>query len=275
MIKSVLFASVAGMVMLTGTSVTAASPSASSGACATCGDVNAPKLAPDGPKRMQGPRSAMAENPMVDDRDGINVCCAPITKGSWQPYFRVQQSPGKNITQTYGLTFLPTPALDAQMKAYAPFAGLFTPNGWVPNSVHLDAELRELTVSPTSTPTAADFSGTVVYQHSLRAWWTTAPSGIWNGPDAAPISHGWERELEDNIHVTPAHMQPNKWYMVRLTLKLASKDTANPPPQDTSWHISNINCMVKYVAVIVRSTGFKTGGDAAGAAAAAQIVEIK
>jgi hypothetical protein len=245
-IKSLLFASVAGLVMLTGTSATA------------------------------GRRSAMAENPMVDDRDGINVCCAPITKGSWQPYFRVQQSPGKNITQTYGLTFLPSPALDAQMKAYAPFAGLFTPNGWVPNSVHLDAELRELTVSPTSTPTAADFSaGTGVYQHSLRAWWTTAPSGIWNGPDAAPISHGWERELEDNIHVSPAHMQPNKWYMVRLTLKLASKDTANPPPRDTSWHISNINCMDKYVAVIVRSAGFKTGGDAPGAAAAAQIVEIK
>lgn len=57
--------------------------------------------------------------------------------------FRIHQLPVRSIADNYGLTFMPTAALDAQMKAYAPFAGLFVPFG-VPNSVLLDAEMKEL-----------------------------------------------------------------------------------------------------------------------------------
>jgi hypothetical protein len=155
----------------------------------------------------------------VPPRGGeIRVCCPPIAQQSFNPYFAVHQLPGKNITQTYGLTFTPSAALDSQMLAYAPFAGLFAPAGWVANSVLLDAEMKELTTPNTSNPTIADFGpGTPVFQGKLRGYWTN--STIWNGTHGG---HTWDQHFKDGYDVSPNHMQPNKWYMIKLTLKLGS-----------------------------------------------------
>ncbi len=198
----------------------------------------------------------------------IRVCCPPITQQSFQPYFRVHQLAGKNITQTYGLEFLPTAALDAQMQAYAPFAGLFAPLNWTANSVLLDSDMKELTIPATGTPTPGDWAAATatVFHGKLRGWWATG-TGVWNGMHG---SHTWDQHYKDGMDVSPSYMQPNKWYMIKLNLKLASKLR----PGDQSWREDAINCMTKYVAVIVRSVGFKTGAGAGIPADSAQIVEI-
>ncbi|MFM5930665.1 MAG: hypothetical protein ACKOPQ_07130 [Novosphingobium sp.] len=225
---------------------------------------------------MPGNLDAVQAGPIKGDvgvpRGGINVCCPPIAKQDFAPFFRVQQSPGKNITQTYGLDFLPTAALDTQMKAYAPFAGLFAPSGY-PNSVLLDAEMRKM--PGTATPTPSSFSGgTPVHQHAMRGWWTTSPSNVWNGPATTHTpfpSHVWEKEFNDNLHPSSTgNMQPNTWYMIKLTLKLAWKDR----PNDDSWNVSNINCMERYVAVRVNAVSYKSSAGVT-APAAAEIVDLK
>lgn len=219
------------------------------------------------------------------DRKGVNPCCPPIWGESFNRFFRVHQLPGKNITDTYGLEFMPDAGLDAQMKAYAPYAGLYAPAGWVANSVLLVAEMKKLTLANTSTPTAAAFnaSGNVpVYvdtsgsllKHALRGWWTVPASGIWNGPHADYGAHVWEKMYMDGVHSqSPQHMQPNVWYMIKLTLQLASKRPQDP----NSWRQDDINCSIgkpRYVAVMVRSVAAKAGPGAT-AAQAAQIIEVQ
>ncbi len=206
----------------------------------------------------------------VQSRGSIKVCCPPITDQSFNPYFAIHQLPGKNITQTYGLSFNPSAALDTQMKAYAPFAGLFAPAGWTPNSVLLDSEMKELVLPNTSTPTAADFStsGNVpVYHGKIRGWFANGTT-IWDGPHG---THPWRQHYNDGKDVSPSFMQPNKWYMIKLNLKLASAIAAQPG----SWREDDITCMTKYVAVMVRSVSLRTGPGGGVPSGAAQIVEVK
>lgn len=204
----------------------------------------------------------------------VNVCCPPIAKESFKPMFRIHQLPGKGIADTYGVTFQPTAALDTQMKAFAPFAGLFTPNGWLAHSVLLDSEMKELTQPSTWTPTLSNVgpafaAGAPVYSHALRGWWTVPGSGVWDGPHNDFGNHKWEFTYEDGKHVSPNFMKPNKWYVIKLTLKLASKDR----PGDQSWHVTPISCMTKYVAVMVENAGLRMS-PGAGAPTIGKIVDI-
>lgn len=278
LMKTLLFAGAVSLFSLGPVQADPTTPNSDAGciSCTTAAPIKIAQL--NLPPRAVGAIKEQFEQVPID-RDVITVCCPPITQQSFASYFRVHQLPGKNITQTYGLDFLPTAALDTQMKAFAPFAGLFSPYP-SPNSVHLDAEMKELNVpvawnatSAAVTETAFNASTTSVYQHSLRAWWTVPGSGIWNGPHNDFGNHPWEQNFQDGKHVSPAFMQPNKWYVIKLTLKLASKDR----PDDQSWHINNMGCMKKFVAIRVQSAGFKVagGGAAPSAASGAEIIDLK
>jgi hypothetical protein len=220
---------------------------------------------------------------MQQEGKGIRACCPPIWDESFTKYFRVHQLPNKNITDTYGVEFLPNSAMDTQMKAYAPYAGLYAPAGWTANSVLLVAEMRQV-ASPTIP--AFNASTTVVNtvnlgirnEHALRAWWTNSGSGIWNGPFANATTAGcavvpWERMYMDGIcSKAPNHMKPNTWYMIRLKLQLASVKDGVP----NSWRQDDISCSTKgyrYVGIAVQNASFKAAPNAK-PVDAAKIVEI-
>jgi hypothetical protein len=196
------------------------------------------------------------------------TCCPPIFNQKMDSMFRVHQLPGKGLSDTYGLGFMPPAALDTQMKAFAIYAGMFAPNGWTANSVLLNAEMKKLNIPSNATPGIGDFvPGTAVSNGTLRGWWTTTPSNVWNGSSGTPF----DQMFNDGKTVSPNHMQPNTWYMVKLDLKLASKDS-NP----NSWHITPINCRSgsRYVAINIRTMGAKVG-PGANAATLAQIIEVR
>jgi hypothetical protein len=281
MLKSLLMAS-ALTLAFSGAAMASDAPQPVSAGCTSCAlptsNLAAPvKLAQLGPIRGNSVQMSDAIPVPRGDSNVISVCCPPIAKQSFAPYFRVHQLAGKNITQTYGLDFLPTAALDAQMKAFAPFAALFSPYA-SPNSVLLDAEMRELNVPTTWNATSAavtesafNSSTTPVYRHALRGWWTNPGSGIWNGPHADFGNHPWEQTFQDGKHVTPgSFMQPNKWYVIKLTLQLASKNR----PDDNTWFVNPIDCMKKFVAIRVQSAGFKGVAGGGTAASAAQIIDL-
>ncbi len=163
-------------------------------------------------------------------------CCPPITSDTFAKYFVPQQSPGKNVTLTYGYDFVASPALDAQMIAYAPFAALWTPANKYANSVALVAEVRSWN-TPTPPANWNDVGSTDVYpgKKQLRAWWAGG-TGVWTGG-------GFEQTLWDNHSVAPNHFDPNKSYMIRLSLVLNYKDQ----PNDKSWYQLQLNCMEKFV----------------------------
>ncbi|APG62008.1 hypothetical protein LPB140_03340 [Sphingorhabdus lutea] len=212
-------------------------PSDIASACASC--VSSVNLAQLGPVRgrpaQAGEAVAIPRGDLLVEGEG-NVCCPPITSGKWAQYFVPQQSPGKNLTLTYGYDFVASPALDAQMNAYAPFAALWTPVSHVANSVALVAEVRAW--SSSTPPTNWNQSGyTDVYpgKKQLRAWWTNG-SGVWTGG-------GFEQTLRDNNAIAPNHFDPNKSYMIRLSLVLNYKKT----PNDNSWFQLPLSCMEKFV----------------------------
>lgn len=209
--------------------------------------------------------------PSDGDPDAIVLnCCPPIFNQKMDGMFRVDQLPGKGPSDTYGLTFTPSYWVDPQMKAFAIYAGIFVPTGWTANSVLLDAEMKELSIAPNATPTAADFAGgSTVTAGTLRGWWTTTPSNVWNGPDGN--GKLFEHKFKDGVYVSPGHMKPNRWYVVKLSLKLAA---TNGTPG--SWRVSNINCAGgdRYVAINVRTAALKAGPSAM-ASNSAEIVEIR
>lgn len=218
--------------------------------------------------------------PIEMQKEGIKACCPPIWEEKFDKYFRVHQLPNKNITDTYGVEFLPNSAMDTQMKAYAPYAGLYAPTSWTANSVLLVAEMRQ-----TTAPTIPAFNASTTFvntvnvgtrsEHALRAWWTTG-AGIWNGPFANATTAGcavvpWERMYMDGIcSKSPNHMKPNTWYVIRLKLQLASY----LPNVKDSWRQDDITCSrYKYVAISVQSASFKAAPNAK-PEEAAKIVEI-
>lgn len=198
----------------------------------------------------------------------MTTCCPPIFGQKMDNMFRVHQLPGKGLNDTYGLAFMPPAALDTQMKAFAIYAGMFAPNGWTANSVLLNAEMKKLNIPSNSTPSINHFAlGTTVSNGTLRGWWATTPSNVWNGSSGTPF----DQMFNDGKTVSPNHMQPNTWYMVKLDLKLASKDS-NP----NSWHITPISCRsgTRYVAINIRTMGAKVG-PRADAASMVQIIEVR
>jgi hypothetical protein len=220
---------------------------------------------------------------------GIRACCPRLWEEKFGKYFRVHQLPGKNVTDTYGVEFLPDTAMDNEMKAYAPYAGTYAPTGWTANSVLLVAEMRQVATSLGSTPTSNDFNNAsaateVVWtnnsltrrEHALRGWYTSSGSGIWNGPFANLPAGGcatvpWEQMYMDGICSKPPHMQPNKWYVIRLKLQLASMKNGVPD----SWRQDDISCSnYKYVAIAVQSASFKSAPNTS-ATKAGKIVEIQ
>ena len=219
--------------------------------------------------------SSFAQKP---DENGIRACCPPIWNENFSRFFRLHQLPGKNITDTYGVEFLPDAAMDTQMKAYAPYAGFYAPAGWTANSVLLVAEMKQIpTVPPTSTPNASHFGLStnipVPPKHALRGWWTVSGSGIWNGPHNDFGNHPWEKMFMDGIHAqSPTHMQPDKWYMIKLILELASKKDGVP----SSWRQDDIACSTnkpRYVAILVRSVALKSASGTP-TTKAATIIEV-
>lgn len=196
------------------------------------------------------------------------TCCPPIFGQKMDNMFRVQQLPGKGLNDTYGLAFMPPAALDTQMKAFAIYVGMFAPNGWTPNSVLLNAEMKKLNIPSNAAPSISHFpSGTTVSNGTLRGWWTTTPSNVWNGSGSTTF----DQMFNDGKTVSPNHMQPNTWYMVKLNLNLASKDS-NP----NSWHITPINCRSgsRYVAINIRTSGAKIA-PGVNAASMVQIIEVQ
>lgn len=221
-------------------------------------------------------KSKLSPIEMQQEGKGIRACCPKIWEESFGKYFRVHQLPGKNITQTYGVEFLPDAAMDTQMKVYAPYAGTYAPAGWTANSVLLVAEMRKVATPLGLIPTSADFNAVnsapssphVVWinlaknrnEHALRGWWTSPSSGIWNGPygPGSCATVPWERTYMDGIcsKATDNHMTPNAWYVIRLKLQLASKKNGIPD----SWRQDDISCSMpnaRFVAIAVRSASFR------------------
>jgi hypothetical protein len=215
-------------------------------------------ILPSAAMAQAGPVSAGPVGAVTSGRgNGVEICCPPIAKQDFAKYFTHHQLPGKNITDTYGLAFGTNPALlaalDTQMKAYAPFAALFAPFGWTGHSVLLDTEMKELSLPNSATPTAADFAagGNIpVFHNKIRGWYANGTS-IWDGPHAG---HPWKEHFNDGKDVSPNFMKPNKWYMIKLSLNLAS----NKPNVPGSWNEDKISCMTKYVVYMVRSASLRT-----------------
>ncbi|MFM6931349.1 MAG: hypothetical protein ACKOUT_03795 [Novosphingobium sp.] len=258
------------VLMSCGTSFAQSSAGNASNDCSTC--PLPVKLAQFTPRtgtavKIDGPI------PNLEDGDPNAIalnCCPPIFNQKMDGMFRVDQLAGKGLSDTYGLAFTPSYWLDPQMKAFAIYAGIFAPTGWTANSVLLDSEMKELAIASNATPTIANFAGgTVVTAGALRGWWSTTPSSVWNGPDGN--GKPFDQKYKDGVYVSPGHMKPNTWYMIKLSLKLAS---TNGTPN--SWKVSNINCQGgdRYVAINVRTAGFKAGPGTT-AANAAVIVEIR
>ena len=258
MLKSLLMASALTMAF-SGAAMAEDAPSVGSAGCTSCAlptsSAGAPvKMAQLGPVRGNPIQVGEAIPVPRGDQGGFNLCCPPIAgqKAKFPPMFRLQQSAGKNVTQTYGVTFMPSAELDTQLKAFTPFVGINVPSGLYGNSVHLRAEMRQLDEAPTVDVVSTDFADTagdtVTYAHSLRAWWipttgSLAPSGIWNGPHAGPPAYNWENQFEDNRpSMAPNHMIPGKWYMVKLTWQVAMKNTPHGTENDRSWIVKDLNC---------------------------------
>lgn len=185
-------------------------------------------------------------------------CCPPITSKTFSQYFQHQQSPGKDVTQTFGWNFVATPALDSQMNAYAPFAALWTPANHVANSVALVAEVRTwpTPIAPTNW-NAPGFTDVYPGKKQLRAWWTSG--GVWTGGN-------FEKTLWDNQAIAPNHFKPNQSYMIRLSLVLNYKTRAD----DNSWFQLPLTCMEKFV----RQSSLVSGKVAAGGSAPVRLEDF-
>ena len=258
MLKSLLMAS-ALTLAFSGTAMADDVPSAGSAGCTSCalpaGNAGAPvKMAQLGPVRGNPIQVGEAIPLPRGDPNVISMCCPPMLQGKSLGNFDRPPPPG-GPSAPFGVTFIRDPGLDAAMLAFAPFAAMYVPSGYVGNSVHLNAELHKLdeTIWPRTTlPTSTAFSQGAfvnVKQHGVRAWWlpnypTTplTPSGVWDGPlTPHPPSQNWEHIFEDgyyNSPITPAHMLPNKWYMMRLKFQMAMKLVNRPD----SWEVRDINC---------------------------------
>jgi hypothetical protein len=258
MLKKLLLASALTMAF-SGAAMANDAPQPGPAGCTSCvlptGNASAPvKLAQLGPVRGN---PVLVGNAIPVPRDGPNVitmCCPPMLQGKSLGNFERLPPPG-GPSAPYGVTFIRDTGLDAAMLAFAPFAAMYVPSGYVGNSIHLNAELRQLDpvdYPRTSLPTSLAFNDPQninVKQHSVRAWWlpnypTTplSPTGVWDGPlTPHPPSQNWEHIFEDgyyNTPITPSNMLPNKWYMIKLKFQMAMKLVNRPD----SWEVRDINC---------------------------------
>lgn len=257
MLKSLLMAGALTMAF-SGTAMADNSPAPAAG-CTSCsapiGTAGVPvKMAQISAPRVVGPAQQIDTPREGMPNNVINVCCPPLQNKPLGQFDRLPTPSGSGL-DPYGIKFTRDPGLDGAMIGFAPFLSQFIPAGYEPNSVHLDAQLRHFNpvpFPPTSLPTSANFlSGTIVKQGSLRAWWlpvsgTLAPSGVWSGPlwpdpNASNPAYDWSHSFEDGYpggSITPAHMQPNQWYMVKLSFKVAMKRVGDPK----SWIVQELNC---------------------------------
>lgn len=257
MFKSLLMAS--ALTMAFSSAAMAGDGSSTSGAagCSSCGLTAPIAMAQRGPvNTVSGTTIPKNFEAIAADREGLNICCPPLDTKPLGQFDRLP-TPSGNGAAPYGIKFTRDPGLDGAMIGFAPFLSQFIPAGYEPNSVHLNAELRRLdqTLFPrTSLPTSAAFTTgtpTSVKQHSLRSWWlpvagTLAPTGVWSGPlwpnpNASNPAYDWSRIFEDGYpsgSITPAHMQPNQWYMVKLKFQVAMKRVGDP----NSWIVKDLNC---------------------------------
>lgn len=236
MLKSLLLASALTMAF-PGTAMADNTRTSTEG-CTTCSMPISSANAPVKMAQVRIPRDLGSAQQIDFPKDIVSrgPCCPPITSGTWAQYFVPQQSPGKNVTLTYGYDFVATVALDAQMKAYAPFAALWTPAGHVPNSVALVAEVRSWpTPAPPANWNQPGYTDVYPGKKQLRAWFTNGTT-IWTGA-------GFEQTLWDNQAVAPNHFNPNLSYSIRLSLVLNYKKT----PNDNTWFQLPLNCMEKFV----------------------------
>ncbi len=212
--------------------------------------------------------AANSSGPTKPNSD-IKVCCPPIAERSFDPFFTHHELPGKNVTQTYGMTFNASAALDAQMTAYAPFAALFAPTSWTGHSVLLHSEMRELTLPITAIPTSANFPGGIlVNQGALRGWRVNGT--IWNGPDTGS-TYTWDKRFNDGNAVSPAFMKPNKLYMIKMTFRLG----VNKPGVPDAWNTHPISCMTKYFVYGVNQPPMLAAGQGSNNRSAPTIVRYE
>ena len=207
-------------------------------------------------------------------------CCPAVMSGPFSQYFKYDQLPGKNITQSYGLRFLtnfvyPNPvvdtipqtlALDQQMMPFSYYIGVYgagyLPLGYVANSVILRAEIRDVTIptGPNGTaiqsywnhPSAAA-SSTGIYP--VRAWWSSLPTSnnpynVWDGSNPSYFHNQYS---DGNSHIA---LQPNHTYMMKMSLTFYYKKTAN----DDTWFPAEIKCsnMRQYFSWNVKVNNLKT-----------------
>jgi hypothetical protein len=209
---------------------------------------------PRGTPTQAGPAVQIPNGAMLaDDTGNMSLCCPPsFANGSLGSFDRMPTGTGSG-SDRYGIRFTPAAGLDAAMLGFAPFASQYVPAGFVGNSIHLKAELRHFNPVPwtvTTLPTSANWgAATPVKSYSMRAWWlpvsgTLAPSGIWNtplfpDPNATNPAYQWERSFEIGAPASIApHMQPNQWYMVKLSFQIAMKEVGKPD----SWVVRDIDC---------------------------------
>ena len=276
-------------------SASAATPSNVCAGCVASSPMQLAQLNPQPgqPRRtiptQQG--SAVVTHGDVGNQSG---CCPPVWSGPLRPMFYDSTTTTNNVTQRYGIRFEPTVAFSNQMQAYSTFVGLNVPVGQAPNSLHLDAELVMLNPSngtgggmfgqypaswqtsgpPCAAATDSQYTPTSVRparpSHSLMAWWSgfnnlnQPVTGIWNNstpltvPFTAPTS--WNMQFSNlstdpNLN-TPTHLQPGKWYIMKLKFKLAAKLINDP----NSWIVSDVpGCRGRCVAFFRHSSeSFKT-----------------
>jgi hypothetical protein len=207
------------------------------------------------------------------DEGNQRICCPPLASQPMTSFFRVHQQPGENVTQTYGLEFMPTAGMDTQMQAFAPFAALMlTTPGRTANSILLVGDMRATTAPTGAAYNAAGTGGSVSSGfHALRGWWASGV-GTWDGTGPALFRNSFKDQPTPGSFLNPAHMVPNQWYVVRLKFQLAEKD---PNPQ--SWYQKDFDCTdatPRYVAIRINALqGFRTGGGAA--PTAVEIVEVQ
>lgn len=268
MLRKIFLVAAVSMLSLTAANAASINPALAYD-CGSCGPTQPQSasrnlvMAQNVPQQVPGRAIAtdMTAIPVPNpDLGTLRMCCPPLARQPMNSFFRIHQQPGENTTQTYGLEFMPTAAMDTQMQAFAPFAALMmTTPGRVANSVLLVGDMRA-----TSAPTSAAYNaGTTVSSnfHALRGWWANG-IGTWDGTGPAFFRNTFMDQPTPGSFLNVAHMQPNQWYVVRLKFQLAEKLR----PGDNSWFQKDFDCndaAPSYVAIRVNSLGgFKVGGGA-------------
>ncbi len=221
-----------------------------------------------------------------EDPNNIRICCPPVamTPSAYQSMFRVHQLPGKNSTQSYGLQFLPTAALDNQMSSFAHYLSNWTPSGYTMNSLLVVGQIKAVTptgpiVNSVQIPQASDFaSGTDVSSgyHALRGWWNaspwTPPTSIWTGPSGS-FANSYSDGSSSNF-LASGHLKPGQWYLMHIKYQMAVKKL--PLPNDT-WEQRDVICSNakdQYVAILVAAPAVARVGTPPPAASVATIIQL-